>query len=240
MPKCVHCGFEVEPLGFCLNCSRPNALGSAIFACSYAVFLSFIGERDIETIKLDKYEDPFEISIRNLFQFVAEKIHGKRMNEIFISGENDSLVKETAYWLKKYSLHPISITLTDTFPSQHEFILTVAKHLRIRRGLKKVYLKPEEKLGGAHSTIVGGREGVKLLQKIASSEYVKKIVLGVIEAKGTASGGVRLKLTRSDGKGNIRALLINGATVQRILVITTAGSKEEGEEVLKILEGLFI
>ena len=240
MAWCTHCGAEISsPTAYCPACNKPNALGSAIFATSTAIFLSFIGEGDVETIKLNRYEDPFEVSLRNLFQLLAEKIHERRVDEVFVSGESANLIKEAADWLKKYALHPVHVTLTDTFSSQNEFLLAVSDHFRTRRSLKRVYIKPEDKIGGAHSTIIGGREGVKLLQKIAKSEFVKKIVPGIIEAKGTAvGGGVRLKLTRSDEKGNVRALLIDGASVQKVLIITTAGNKESGEEVLKILEGL--
>jgi len=110
--------------------------------------------------------------------------------------------------------------------------------VRIKKSLKKVNTKAEKKVHGSHSTIIGGREGMKLVYKLASSEYVKKIVPGVIENKGTVSGGIRLKVTRSDEKGNIKALLIDGATVQKLHVITTASNKEEGEEILKILRSL--
>jgi len=237
---CTHCGAEIKsPTAYCPVCDKSNALGSAIFARDTAILLTFIGGRDVETVKMNIYEDPFEISLRNLFQLLAEKLHERRVDEVFISGENEELIRETADWLKRYALHPIHITLTDEFPSHDEFVVAVSEHLRTKRSLKRVQIKPEEKIRGAHSTIIGGRDGVKLLHKVAKSEFVKKIVPGVIEAKGSAvGGGVRLKLTRSDEKGNIRALLIDGATVQKVLIITTAGNKEGGEEVLKILEGL--
>ena len=74
--------------------------------------------------------------------------------------------------------------------------------------------------------------------RLASSPYVKKIVPGVIENAGVGGGGVRLKLTRCDARGNIRALLIDGASVQQVYIITTAGSREQGEEILKELRGL--
>ena len=94
------------------------------------------------------------------------------------------------------------------------------------------------KIHGTHSTIIGGREGKRLLLKVAGSPLVKKIIPGVIENKGTASpsGGLRLKLTRSDARGNVRALLVEGSTVQEIRIVTSASSREEGEKVLYALK----
>ncbi len=67
---------------------------------------------------------------------------------------------------------------------------------------------------------------------------MKKVVPGVIEGNATSiGGGVKLKLTRSDERGNVRALLIDGSSVQQVYVITTASSREEGEEVLRLLSG---
>jgi hypothetical protein len=141
--------------------------------------------------------------------------------------------------LKRVALTPISITITNPFKSAEEFFNHLVDHLRTVKELRKVDIKPEDKIHGAHSTIIGGREGLKLIHKIATSEFVKKIVPGVIEAKGSAlGGGVRFKLTRCDDRGNIRGLLIDGATVQEIHIVTTVRNKEEGEVILKILKGL--
>ncbi len=99
-------------------------------------------------------------------------------------------------------------------------------------------VEPKHKIRGAHSTIIGGREGRDLLNRIAESEYVKKIIPGVIENKGTSKGSVRLKLTRCDRNGNVRALLIHGGTVQQIYIITTAKNREDGEILIERLRSL--
>ena len=127
---------------------------------------------------------------------------------------------------------------TDVFSNEQEFFFELEKFVRIKSKLKTVNIPPEKKIQGSHSTIIGEREGYTLILRLATSPYVKKIVPGVIENKGTASGGVRLKLTRCDEKGNIKALLINGAAVQQLHIITTASNKEEGEQILKMLKAL--
>ncbi len=104
--------------------------------------------------------------------------------------------------------------------------------------IPKSDIDPKRKIRGSHSTIIGGRDGRELLNRIAESEYVKKIIPGVIENKGTSKGSVRVKLTRCDRNGNIRALLIHGGTVQQIYVITTARSEKEGEVVIERLRAL--
>ncbi len=101
--------------------------------------------------------------------------------------------------------------------------------------ISKSHIEPKLKISGSHSTIIGGREGRKLLKRIAELEYIKKIIPGVIENRGTSKGSVRLKFTRCDGNGNIRALLIHGGAVQQFYIITTAGNREEGEVLLEML-----
>jgi len=107
-----------------------------------------------------------------------------------------------------------------------------------REVIPKSNIDPKRKIKGSHSTIIGGRDGREMLRKIAESEYVKKIIPGVIENKGTSKGSVRVKLTRCDRNGNIRALLIHGGTVQQIHVITTARSEKEGKLLIEKLKAL--
>ena len=104
--------------------------------------------------------------------------------------------------------------------------------------IPKSDIEPKRKIRGSHSTIIGGRVGRELLMKLAESEHVKKIIPGVIENRGMTKGSVRLKITRCDGRGNVRALLIHGGSVQQIYVITTAPSQEEGEVLMEKLRTL--
>jgi len=237
--RCKKCGVELPTLAaFCLTCGTVNALGCGVFYANNRIYLFFIAEKGCESYSFDVYDDEFEISKRNVFELIALKIHEKRLNEVIVSGVDREALLEAAEWIKSVSVHNLSVLITDAFNSPEEFRDAIARHLRTKSTLKKVDMKPEDKIGGAHTTIIGGRDGVKLLHRLAACEYVKKIIPGIIEAKGIAvGGGVRLKLTRSDEKGNIRAILIDGASVQKILIVTTASSAEEGEEVRKILEG---
>jgi hypothetical protein len=135
-------------------------------------------------------------------------------------------------------LFPFRVIQTDEFDSESDFFHELERFVKTKSSLKVITFPPEKKIHGSHSTIIGGREGYSLVLKLASSPYVKKVIPGVIENKNTKGGGVKLKMTRCDDRGNVRALLIDGATVQQLHVITTASSKEEGEEILKILKAI--
>ncbi len=236
--KCPNCFAELpSPTAYCLHCGSKNAIGSGLFVNGRSVHLFFIGKHTEEALTFKLYEE--EESVRNTFEIIAERIHERRVDEIYVSGVSEDLIEKASEMLKRVALSPISIYITDPFRSAEEFFKHLVEHLRTVKELRKVDMKPEDKVHGAHSTIIGGRDGLKFIHKIASSEYVKKIVPGVIEAKGSAiGGGVRFKLTRCDDRGNIRGLLIDGATVQEIHIVTTARNKEEGEIILRILRGL--
>ncbi len=241
---CRNCGNLLDyPSQFCLFCNTRNAEFCVVYidegkGCDAlnrdAVKLVFIScSGDVELYSYSLY--PEHESIRNTFEMIAERVHWRRIDDVLTSGCDRFRAELCSELFSKYAISDLSVT---PLPPQSldEIIEKLLKSLKVGKSLRKVNLKPEEKIGGAHSTIIGGREGRKLLHEIAKCEYVKKIVPGVIEGRGASSGGgVRLKLTRSDGRGNIRGILIDGTSVQKVLVITTASDEEEGEHVRAIL-----
>ena len=236
--RCRNCRSELpSPTSYCLVCGERNAIGCGLYVGEDKVYLLFIGYLENETIPFRVYDE--EESLRNLYEIIAERIHERRVEEVYISGKSPEMIERASELLRKYALTQLSISTTDPFSSPSEFERSLERHLKAVKELRKVFMRPEEKIQGAHSTIIGGREGMRYVRMIASSEYVKKVIPGVIEAKGSATGGgVRFKLTRCDERGNIRGLLIDGATVQEIHIVTTARNKEEGEEILRILRGI--
>ncbi|MEM2727082.1 MAG: DUF2103 domain-containing protein [Archaeoglobaceae archaeon] len=93
---------------------------------------------------------------------------------------------------------------------------------------------------GRHKTVIGDREGLRLIGEILSHSAVKRIIFGRIENKGARTGhGLRFKITRVDERGNIRAILSYGSSNQEIHIITTAKDKEEGLKIAKELSELF-
>ena len=100
------------------------------------------------------------------------------------------------------------------------------------RALAVVETPPREKIGGAHSTLIGDRKGRRAVRTVAEHPHVKKIVPGPIDAGGTGSRtGLRAKATRAGTNGNVRLLLRDGSSVQENRIVTTAMDRETGERV---------
>jgi hypothetical protein len=96
------------------------------------------------------------------------------------------------------------------------------------------------KIGGAHSTIIGGRHGKKLVNIISLHPEVKKVIPSVItvKGKGLAGGLISAKVLRSDGRGNLRMLISHGTAAQELRIITTVGDTAAGERVMNDLNSL--
>ncbi|MDD2440153.1 MAG: DUF2103 domain-containing protein [Methanosarcinaceae archaeon] len=93
----------------------------------------------------------------------------------------------------------------------------------------------KSKLGGAHTTIIGGRAGRKLVRLVSQHPEIKKIIPAVISVKGTAGGKLSGKLLRADSRGNLRLLLSEGRSVQELRLVTTVGTAFEGERIAREL-----
>lgn len=93
----------------------------------------------------------------------------------------------------------------------------------------------QNKLGGAHTTIIGGRTGKKLIRLVSQHPEVKKIIPSVISIKGIAGGNLTGKVLRSDARGNLRLLLSEGRSYQEIRLVTTVGTADEGERIMNEL-----
>jgi hypothetical protein len=100
--------------------------------------------------------------------------------------------------------------------------------------------KPGCKLGGSHTTIIGGRGGKKVVSLVSQHPSVKKIIPSVIAVKGKGNSGGKLtaRAQRPDDRGNIRLLLSRGTSFQELRIVTNVGSFEEGEHVMKELNSL--
>ncbi|MDD3043152.1 MAG: DUF2103 domain-containing protein [Methanosarcinaceae archaeon] len=96
----------------------------------------------------------------------------------------------------------------------------------------------KSKLGGAHTTIIGGRLGKKLVRLVSQHPEVKKIIPAVISVKGTAGGKLSGKLLRADSRGNLRLLLSEGRSIQELRLVTTVGTAAEGERIVKELTAI--
>jgi hypothetical protein len=91
------------------------------------------------------------------------------------------------------------------------------------------------KLGGAHTTVIGGRAGKKLIKLVSQHPEIKKVIPSVIAVKGIAGGNLTGKVLRSDARGNLRLLLSEGRSFQEIRLVTTVGTAEEGDRIMNEL-----
>ncbi|QLG60446.1 DUF2103 domain-containing protein [Halorarum salinum] len=176
-----------------------------------------LGRTAVTTVP-DDGERTARTQLRNYAGRVADEIRRKRPETVYAAGERDPL-RETRAQLR-HEFYRV--------PDDDPVEAVLARHGD--PSLDVVDAAPAEKLGGAHSTLIGGRKGWRAIRSVAEHPHVKKIIPGPIDAGGSGSRtGVRAKVTRADEHGNVRLLLRNGSSVQENRVVTTAGEREVGE-----------
>ena len=105
-----------------------------------------------------------------------------------------------------------------------------------KTGLREQAQKsPKNKLGGVHTTIIGGRAGKKLVKIVGQHREIKKIIPAVISVKGIPGGSLTGKISHSDARGNLRLLISEGRSSQKVRIVTTVGTAEEGDRIMKEL-----
>ncbi len=224
--ECRHCASALErPGDYCLVCRTANA-DTVVVDCDRerATVTSLldeavVGERTVTTaVEDDERWAPTEL--RNYAGRIADEVRRKRPEEVYAAGDREVLAT------LRGDLHYPLYRVRDEDPIEA---------VRRRRGepaLEVVEASVAEKLGGSHSTLIGGRDGQAALETVADHPHVKKIVPGPIDAGGSGSRtGVRAKATRADDTGNVRLLLRDGSSVQENRVVTTAGDRTLGEHV---------
>jgi len=224
--ECRCCGTSLErPGDYCLVCRSANA-DTVVVDCERerATVTSLLDERVVAERTVTTAEEDDErwapAELRNYAGRVADEVRRKRPEEVYAAGDREVLAAVRA------DLHYQFYRVRDEDPIEA---------VRERRGepaLEVVEASVAEKLGGSHSTLIGGRDGRTALETVADHPHVKKIVPGPIDAGGSGSRtGVRAKATRADDTGNVRLLIRDGSSVQENRVVTTAGDRELGERI---------
>ena len=224
--QCCRCASPLDrPGDYCLVCHTSNAdvvvleLGRSRGTVVVLDDEEVVGRRTVTTTPESDGEQ-VRSELRSFAGQIAEEVRRKRPEEVYAAGERAVLRAVRAEL--RYPLYRIDAD-------------DPIEHVRDRRGepaLEVVEASVAEKLGGAHSTLVGGRSGKNALEVVAGHPHVKKIVPGPIDAGGSGSRtGVRAKATRADTNGNVRLLLRDGSSVQENRVVTTAGERDLGERV---------
>ncbi|WP_254838688.1 DUF2103 domain-containing protein [Natronomonas marina] len=224
--ECRCCSSDLErPGDYCLVCRSANA-DTVVVDCERerATVTSLlddevVAERTVTTAEEDD-ERWAPAELRNYAGRIADEVRRKRPEEVYAAGDREVLAAVRA------DLHYPFYRVRDEDPIEA---------VRQRRGepaLEVVEATVAEKLGGSHSTLIGGRDGQAALETVADHPHVKKIVPGPIDAGGSGSRtGVRAKATRADDTGNVRLLIRDGSSVQENRVVTTAGDRKLGEHV---------
>lgn len=224
--QCRRCASALDrPGDYCLVCRTPNAdlvvleLGRSRATVAVLDGDTVVGRRTVTTTP-ETDGERVRSELRSFASQIADEVRRKRPEEVYATGDRTVLRAVRAQL--RYPLYRVEAD-------------DPVEHVRDRRGepaLEVVEASMAEKLGGAHSTLVGGRAGQQALEVVAGHPHVKKIVPGPIDSGGASSqDGVRAKATRADTNGNVRLLVRDGSSVQENRVVTTAGERDLGERV---------
>ena len=231
--RCRRCDAPLErPGDYCLRCETANCDAVVVeFAPDRATLtmLAFpdgddgeatvLGETTVTAVP-ETGERTRPAYIRNFGGRIADELRRKRPETVYAAGERDPLREARS------QVHYEFYRVPDDDP------VAAVIDRRGEPSLEVVEKAPDEKLGGAHSTLIGGRTGRKAIGVVAGHPHVKKIIPGPIDAGGQGSRtGLRAKATRADQHGNVRLLLRDGSSVQENRIVTTAGDRDTGERV---------
>ncbi len=222
---CRTCGATLaKPGDYCLECRSPNADGVVVEATAARATLTILdGETILGAPTITTTPEAGELAgtqRRNFVGRIVDVIRRKRPDAVYMAGDRD-LLREIRATIR-YDCYRVA----ESDP------VAAAIATRSERALDMVETPPAEKIGGSHSTLIGGRDGREAVLTVAKHPHVKKVVPGRIDAGGTGSQtGVRAKATRADDNGNVRLLVRDGSSVQENRVVTTARNRELGERV---------
>ncbi|WP_306056856.1 DUF2103 domain-containing protein [Natronococcus wangiae] len=227
--ECRHCASPLEKPGdFCLVCREKNTAAIVLEAARDRATLTMlasddadepvIGETTVTTTPEDGENEVVEL--RNFAGLLGDEIRRKRPEEVYASGER-AVIRAV-----RTDVHYPFYRVDD------EDSVEAVLERRGDRALEVVETPPAEKIGGSHTTLIGGRSGMRAIHTVADHPHVKKVIPGPIDAGGKGSqSGLRAKVTRADDGGNVRMLIRNGSSVQENRVVTTAPNRELGERI---------
>ena len=224
--ECGRCGSPLaRPGDYCLVCRSANAdtvvleLSRDRARVTTIADGEVLGQRAVTTTpESDGEREPPEL--RAFAGQVADEVRRKRPEEVYATGDREVLRAVRAQL--RYEFYRVEA---------EDPVAHVIEHGG-EEPLEVVEAPVAEKLGGTHSTLIGGRDGREALEVVADHQHVKKIIPGPIDAGGASTdSGLRAKATRADGTGNVRLLVREGSSVQENRVVTTARDRELGERV---------
>ncbi|QLG47408.1 DUF2103 domain-containing protein [Natrinema halophilum] len=237
--ECRHCASPLEKPGdFCLVCREANTEAVVLEAARDRATItmlasedddpgdttasnddeSVLGETTVTTTPEDGENEPVEL--RNFAGLIGDEIRRKRPEEVYAGGTR-AVIRAV-----REDIHHSFYRVDDDDP------VRAVLDRRGNRALDVVETPPAEKIGGSHTTLIGGRTGMRAIQTVAGHPHVKKVIPGPIDAGGKGSqSGLRAKVTRADDGGNVRMLIRDGSSVQENRIVTTARDREMGERI---------
>ncbi|MFW5965269.1 MAG: DUF2103 domain-containing protein [Halodesulfurarchaeum sp.] len=223
---CRRCGAALDrPGDYCLSCESANADAVVVEIEKRRARLTMLYETSVlgvtEIPTTPEHEQTLTaVHRRNYAGLIADEIRRKRPEAVYVTGDR-TVVRELAAQIH-YSIYRV--------PAD-EPVQSVLDR-RTEADLEVIDRPPAEKIGGAHSTVIGGRSGQLAIRTVAGHPNVKKVVPGPIDAGGSSSRtGTRAKVSRADDNGNLRLVVRDGSSVQENRVVTTAGTREAGERI---------
>ncbi len=224
--RCAHCGVPLErPGDFCLTCRSANADAVVVAVeAERATVTALLGDTVVGKFAVATTAEPDPeragTARRNFAGRIVDEVRRKRPEAVYLAGERPVVRAVRA------RLRFPCYRVDEADP------VAAAVAARGERDLEVVDDAPAEKLGGRHSTLIGGRSGRRAVLAVAGHPHVKAVVPGPIESGGASpSTGVRAKVTRADENGNLRLLVRDGSSVQTVRVVTTAMNRALGERV---------
>jgi hypothetical protein len=222
--QCRSCGSEIErPGDYCLVCDSGNAEAVVVETDRERASVTAVdGEDELGATTVTTVPEEGEersVELRNFAGLIADEVHRKRPEAVYATGD-----REVLRALRGQLHHDLY-----RVPAEDPVGAAVDGGTA---PLETVDRPAGEKIGGSHSTLIGGRNGRNAILTAAGHPNVKKVIPGPINAGGKGSdAGLRAKATRPDGNGNVRLLLRDGSSVQENRVVTTARDRETGERV---------
>jgi hypothetical protein len=231
--ECRQCGAPLDrPGDYCLGCHTANAETVVVDADRDRATVTILdgdecvlGEATVTTTPEAGEDEPREL--RNFAGRITDEIHRKRPEAVYVAGDRSVIrrLRDQIY--------------VDIYRVAEDDPVGDVQERAGERALEVDERPAREKIGGAHSTLIGGRDGQRIVREVASHPNVKKVVPGPIESGGGSSdGGVKGKATRADANGNVRVLIRDGSSVQENRIVTTAMNRETGERVRAALNEL--
>lgn len=222
---CRRCASPLErPGDYCLVCKTRNADAVLVDIDTQTAVVVAALEGDVvseRTVKTEAHdEDPErEVALRNLVGRAGDEVRRKRPDELYVRGEREAVARLRGETPTRVVRVSEDAPYDEVFGDETE-------------ALEVVDADPAEKIGGSHSTLIGGRDGRRAVRHVAGHGHVKKVIPGPIDASGRGSqDSFGAKVTRAGDDGNLRLLLRDGSSVQENRVITTASDREMGERV---------